>query len=246
MGLISTLGDWLSSFAPLRIRDSVVQTEKPATMERSYAMIQQLGQRDYVTLDLVENAFLRDDVSEFTEGTELDTVFICGGYAAYMAGYTHKYGDIDFFCTSGFTFNELANKLEDREEKSPTVVIGTYKGTTFNVIHCPDATSIESILDSFDMTWCRVGIDLHEQCIVAHPDADSSYPIFDANGLFAKNTSRNNMIERVFERFRKYRERRLKPCLHSDVEVHNELHKYIVANWPGPDQNVQKRFDNSY
>lgn len=245
MGLISTLSDWLSGFAPLRIRDSVVQTVDQSK-ERSYATVQQLGQRDYVTLDLAENVFLRDDVSEFTEGVELDTVFICGGFAAYMACYTTAYGDVDFFCTSKFTFNELASRLKAREDKSDTVVVGTYKGTTFNVIHCPDATSVESILDTFDMTWCRVAIDLQERCIVAHPDADSAYPIFDANRLFAKNISRNNMIDRVFERYCKYRERRAKPCIHRDVDVHNELHKYIVANWPGPDQNVQKRFDNSY
>lgn len=245
MGLISTLGDWLAGFAPLSAKKSVILDNGDELIHHT-PMIYQLGRQDYITQDFdIER--LPDDMLILTEELDYDTVFICGGYAAFVAGFTVEYGDIDFFCTSKQTFDILSGRLNNKKDKSPTVVAGDYEGYAINVVYCPDATSVEDILDSFDMTWCRIGIELQNPSLVIHPQADSESPIFDPDRLFAKNISRNNMVDRVFERYCKYKERRIKKCSLPDGVVHGTLFQHIKnTEPPQPSQIPQKVVDNSY
>lgn len=237
MGLIST---FKNAFKKSKENDSV-----SSFVPSPDQLIRQLGRPDYITEDF-EIERLPDEVLNLTEGLDYETVFICGGYAAFVAGFTKEYGDIDFFCTSKMTFDTIANRLNAREDKSPTVVAGNYEGYAINVVHCADAVSVEDILDSFDMTWCRVGIELQNPSLVIHPQADSESPIFDPDRLFAKNISRNNMVDRVFERYCKYKERRIKKCPLLDGVVHGTLFQHIKNAEPQQASTItQKTFDTT-
>ncbi len=209
-------------------------------------LIRKLDRVDYVTSKLDEQDLDRYNnvIPHLTQGIDLETVFVCGGYAVFLAGLTTAYGDIDFFCTSKFTFDELIKRLHTKTDKSPTVVAGSCQGYSVNIVHCVDATSAEDILDSFDMTWCRAAIDLEERSIILHPRVDSEFPIFDAERLYNPHITRDALTERIFERYCKYKTRRTKLCNVSDNVVYDALlgHIQIVD----PAQNSQKKFDNSY
>ena len=97
------------------------------------------------------------------------------------------------------------------------------------------------------MTWCRAGIDLQDRCIIVHPEIDSALPIFDAERLVAKNVSKNNFADRMFERYCKYKERRIKPCPAIDG-LDGKVHGALVdaINKSTETAIPEKVFDNSY
>src|SRR5688572_13585920 len=112
MGLVSTFKNiFVKKSVRLSANEELIHTQ-------SHQIAKQLARCDYITLDLQENVFLCDYVSEFTKDVDLETVSICGGYAVFLAGYTKTYTDVDFFCTSKFSYNQLISRLDAREDKS--------------------------------------------------------------------------------------------------------------------------------
>lgn len=179
---------------------------------------------------------LSSNIHGLTAMCDLNTVFVCGGYAAFLAGFTSSFGDMDLFCTSAQTFNKICNRLGAPNKVAPNIMEGLYLTQKVNVIYNPDAISMEDFLDGFDFNWCQVGIDLFENTVVHHPLANERNPIFNLKCLaepidYAKNDLRAQ-TKRVFNRYLKYKGRRIIACTHDDDAVEAQIKAKIKTLAP--------------
>lgn len=175
------------------------------------------------------NGILRADSALFDLAEELitdcHTVFICGGFASYIAGLTVGYGDIDYFCTSRSAFCDIVNLLDRKEKITNDIIKGEYKNILVNVIYNSNAIMVEDFLDGFDITWSRVAIDFSDRTIVIHPLATDKRPVFDSNCFDPKNRAGDSrgLVDRTYQRYTKYNDRRIIKCDLEDCEVAQEI-----------------------
>ncbi len=202
MGLVSAITDWLFG------------GQKAA---RKSGIFIPIPRAEYTMIPLSECSRSHDIKASgaatilANAGVDESTVFICGGYASYIAGLTNTYTDVDYFCTSRSTFNDICNELSRVERITDDIIKGEFENLVVNVIYNARAVNVEDFLDGFDISWSRVGIDFVEKCLVVHPFAPDENPVVDTNCIFhdLETISCQDLIKRVTDRFVKYRDRRV-------------------------------------
>jgi len=135
-----------------------------------------------------------DEVRQFIHQYDIQDVFVCGGFAAYVLDVTDSYGDIDLYCVNPSSFDKIQNlvrKTVSLEEVSRSgnyrIVFKLKSGIQIDFINASKEWTqqgtrsdyIKSILSTFDISWCMVGLDLIENQIVYHCSALADYPLIN-------------------------------------------------------------------
>jgi len=177
--------------------DSEVAPKKPNLFWKTSATeFNKKGVQDYIDPHL---GVILLDVLDVIPPKYHDKVYIAGGFAAHAAGITKEHGDVDIFCNSATTFDELTHQFSKSEvvkqvgdlvEEKKYGRLMKYETPglpwsemKFDLVDISPSTgvptggviSIVDVLESFDINWCMAGITLTEpQTMWTHPKAYST------------------------------------------------------------------------
>jgi len=188
-----------------------------------------------------------------TRCKDLSKMLVAGGFPAYLAGFTREYGDVDIFFTNIDVRFDIIESIpfvdghfvDCGEYSTKDIFKGELDGTTFQLIMLPkDYTTLESLLDDFDFNWCQVGLDLVENMLVYHPEANAKHfvinerryighsrPLQDA--YCKKNESAQELysaLAMLTPRIIKYAKRKTPLLGHSELKTIEEEIEYELKN----------------
>lgn len=180
-------------------------------------------------------------VRELVPAEHFDSVFVCGGLAANVAGITKEHGDIDLFVVDPKVFSKLAGVIKDNEEvvdrmgkrealDVQTVAYGKVLKFKFDdwkidLVNFHDRITeptLIGVLMGFDINWSMAGINLGGNLITIHKDALSATPMVSQERA-------DIYLEGTLARIGKYRDRLVKTpdvdeCDHLIAVTQNRLH----------------------
>lgn len=131
-----------------------------------------------------------DEVDALVPVSHRGNAFVCGGFAAHMAGITTESGDVDIFVVQQETFDYLAARIKDNRDvtdrcggrdkldlvTSPygKVLKFRYGDFRFDLVNYTDRIKTPTLLGTlmeFDINWAMAGIDIKDQKIIIHKEA---------------------------------------------------------------------------
>jgi hypothetical protein len=195
----------------------------------------------------VSTRFIIDDLQDLLEGLE-DQAFIAGGFAAYIAGLSNTYGDIDVFCMTREAYTELLGRVDKRvvTKLANMVVKCLHRNLDIDIICAFEDNQNadpEDLFPMFDLNWCMCAIDIGTMQVVHHPDAELVIP--RGNQPVIRDSV---YIEKIEERLAKYYSRRYNPCTDKQFrEAHKILKAFLqAAQTPTPTQTEKLYNDLGY